>query len=574
MKKYIFLKMVCFVCLLLLNENIHAQSEWLYLYSPRCHADCGSKTPNGHLAGGYNVLTEDQLNRDVMGPMVIHADNNGKFTSGLYFNYTYEFTVDAGYPINVNASRVIARNNGTGYMVAATFTYNDTKAGKIRPGLLLIALDNNGELLNPGSYAAYKFPNIGLWDASYALLTALRQGNGETFLACGQVRIQEVIRMFAIEFTDQPSITTVSGVYDLNHAEPECSEMPGDIIQSPYTNEIFVVGEGTFHGSQDGFILRLNGTTGSVVAAQTIDLGGYEGLTGIVDNSGDIAEPGFGICGYQKDPATNAVKPWLLKWDQNINTVSTSFIYNNLGNPNTHLKPSRIRHYYEPDPSVLDWRYSIGGDYNELPATDRDVFISCIEKTGQEVITDRLNWGAQDFYAGHSDGFEPSVYGNWQPDPLDVNSNWCSMVNDLAASCTPGGLEWVDEIPAPFTDDFHYTGRFPFASLSSNYLGHYDNTYWEYCERSYPKPTTVAKKQSAQSVIQAYPNPVSNILTLYIEDIDSADYTVTNLMGCVVGRGRYDTQHKTVNVADYPTGLYLLIIKTDNTVKSIKFMKE
>lgn len=557
----------------------HAVLIWKYLYSEKSHVNSGCETTNGHLLAGYNVFPY-QTNMIDFGPMVIHTNSAGYFASSTEFNRTYEFTISAaGYTINVNANRAIPMNSGNGYVSVGTFNYFDVSAGQMRYGILYIILDNNG---NPVTYRAYRFA----FNMADARITALRQANNhlgkENFLICGQmIRYGEDIDMFVVRFDDALNII-YDKCYDFFGLTSEYAELPNDIIESPYgNNQVLVVGEGDFNNNSvskhDGFILALDALSGVVTGTYNFDLGGIEGFTGITDNSGDITDPGFGICGYQLDYTTGVSIPWLMKWNHSTNTQYLSVLYNNISRPNTEMKPLRLQHIYNPDPNVSDWTYSIGGNVIDLNNNNHpEVFILSTDKNGG-VIYSGYYWDRNQDYVGHGkQPVVPYVYGNVLVDIYDPRTTWAFIAN-TAHPCD-GHSEDMTPTPIPPTvQNFLQYDYLPFSSLAPNYLGYYDNAYWEYCQGDdFGAKNSTAVKSTAlgDNEVKLYPNPVLSELNIDKSATDKADYIITNTLGMVISKGVLKSTHEVINISSYPAGVYVLSMTLKGQTKNYKFVKE
>jgi hypothetical protein len=77
------------------------------------------------------------------------------------------------------------------------------------------------------------------------------------------------------------------------------------------------------------------------------------------------------------------------------------------------------------------------------------------------------------------------------------------------------------------------------------------------------------------STISLYPNPTSNELTLNLGNVDSSLYSVFNTSGQLLQEGTA-TNSKILNVANYTTGIYFIVVKNTitNLETTLKFIKQ
>ena len=76
-------------------------------------------------------------------------------------------------------------------------------------------------------------------------------------------------------------------------------------------------------------------------------------------------------------------------------------------------------------------------------------------------------------------------------------------------------------------------------------------------------------------LITVYPNPAANDLNIKLGDVDSAEYSIMNLMGQVVYKGKLNGN--TINriaIGNTASGIYMLNITSKNTTFTQKFIKE
>ncbi len=76
--------------------------------------------------------------------------------------------------------------------------------------------------------------------------------------------------------------------------------------------------------------------------------------------------------------------------------------------------------------------------------------------------------------------------------------------------------------------------------------------------------------------IKLYPNPSSDIITVFLEGNFEGDYSVINLLGQTVWRGKGNTATEKslqISISNLKTGSYILQLKVDGVMRNIKFLK-
>lgn len=80
-----------------------------------------------------------------------------------------------------------------------------------------------------------------------------------------------------------------------------------------------------------------------------------------------------------------------------------------------------------------------------------------------------------------------------------------------------------------------------------------------------------------QSYVKLFPNPVTDLLTVEIKNLDwqLTDYTIHDVQGRVVSVGEINlgNQLATISTADLPVGMYQLVLKNAEIVQQISFLK-
>ncbi|KXX69426.1 hypothetical protein AVL50_19295 [Flammeovirga sp. SJP92] len=82
-------------------------------------------------------------------------------------------------------------------------------------------------------------------------------------------------------------------------------------------------------------------------------------------------------------------------------------------------------------------------------------------------------------------------------------------------------------------------------------------------------PTSI---EDARIVVSLYPNPATDQAT--IELVENAEISILNLAGATVFTQELRTGKHTLDISTYKTGIYIIQVKTSNTLQSVKLIKE
>jgi len=80
-----------------------------------------------------------------------------------------------------------------------------------------------------------------------------------------------------------------------------------------------------------------------------------------------------------------------------------------------------------------------------------------------------------------------------------------------------------------------------------------------------------AKHENMQD-ISIYPNPVKDIMMVYIKDQNMSTYTILNMTGQIVAQGQFNTQ--TINVSALKSGVYFIKFNSDKKSITQRFVKK
>lgn len=86
--------------------------------------------------------------------------------------------------------------------------------------------------------------------------------------------------------------------------------------------------------------------------------------------------------------------------------------------------------------------------------------------------------------------------------------------------------------------------------------------------------SSVAENSSKKVLINFYPNPASNIVTLNIDNIDNNVITVNiyNIMGSLVKTEIFKQSQQQINVSDLSNGIYTIAISSKDLIEKHKLI--
>lgn len=92
---------------------------------------------------------------------------------------------------------------------------------------------------------------------------------------------------------------------------------------------------------------------------------------------------------------------------------------------------------------------------------------------------------------------------------------------------------------------------------------------------SLPDVGSLVFKNELETAIQAkiYPNPVNEVLQIEVETMDNIHVTVMNAYGSIVENSKFN-KLTSIDLSDYPAGLYLVRLEISGTYKTFKVLKK
>lgn len=111
-----------------------------------------------------------------------------------------------------------------------------------------------------------------------------------------------------------------------------------------------------------------------------------------------------------------------------------------------------------------------------------------------------------------------------------------------------------------------------------------EKTGWTIIGSDYPDAETTLVAEGTLSTasfledfnkVAVYPNPVKESLNIKIQnDLNISSIRITNILGKVVHSNINTKNEQSINVSNLKTGIYILSLKSENTTKNIKFIKQ
>jgi hypothetical protein len=87
-------------------------------------------------------------------------------------------------------------------------------------------------------------------------------------------------------------------------------------------------------------------------------------------------------------------------------------------------------------------------------------------------------------------------------------------------------------------------------------------------------PTAIDDKPVTKLSTRYYPNPVSNVLNVHVQDVTSFVYRVFSLDGAAVLMGNAYGASTTIDVSGLKAGIYILNIVSDGQSYTTKIVKK
>lgn len=283
-------------------------------------------TGAGHLVGGLHIqdlntaLPPPATNFHLYSIHVVRTDADGRFTTPNDFNNTYQVVdLSTGETVRLTSSAVIEFSDGSGYGVVGTYFYQPLPR---KFGVVYVRLDANGNVM---ATQGYSMPFTGGSGIDLMGLKESFSSAGDLF-ATGSVSFTDNGYMWALRI-DQNGALQWGNLYDFG---PGYTEDPKDLIESPYSQELIVVGR-VVNTPVKGFWMVLDPNTGGVIQADEVQsFYGTDEFLHSIDICNDPAIQGFILSGVVDN------KAWVIKTDPAGGYI-WSGIYQPAGRPINHM---------------------------------------------------------------------------------------------------------------------------------------------------------------------------------------------------------------------------------------------
>ncbi len=257
---------------------------------------------------------------------VTHTDINGT----PIFNHEYEIYNPAGDAVGANSPKVFEFTNGSGdFGVVGMFSDPPLTSSPPTTGVFYFTVDANGIPLNGYEYRIN--PTSSIFEIVDVAAVALSSSGNEAYITgTAQVSFTEAYT-FIIKIDVNTGSWLWSIVYDISNSAANNRDMAADIIESPYSGDVIVVGHTYESGlSEDAYFFTADATTGAVTGVTQL-----YGASSSWDyfSSIEIANQvgGFIIGGYTAPSSASPYDSWMLLVDATGNVVwSNTYDYSQM----------------------------------------------------------------------------------------------------------------------------------------------------------------------------------------------------------------------------------------------------
>ena len=334
-------------------------------------------------------------------------------------------------------------------------------------------------------------------------------------------------------------------------------DQSGDLIMAGFfsdTLDIIVNSQSEQYTAltSDGFVMKLNPQGDPLWVDQISSLSWSGVLEMVVDESNQVYIYGFAEDSVDLDPGSNqlySTQPsglpqsnYIIKLDE-----MGEFIW-------AKQFPSTVDAVYGSEMAVDSYNnvHLVGGYYDEV---DFDPF----------------NAGGEELSFGWLDPFYLSIDQSGLLMNVDIIGNNIDTgeVAYTSISIDPFNKMYLTGFYAPAVSFNMMSG--PLA-LVANSSGNYNNSDYFILKKT-AQLLTVDEKIDQQG-INVYPNPISNKLQFEVNSPNRFRYEIFDYSGRVVYSGYGDSGENVVDLNTLNSGLYILSIKTENSILTEKIIKE
>lgn len=120
----------------------------------------------------------------------------------------------------------------------------------------------------------------------------------------------------------------------------------------------------------------------------------------------------------------------------------------------------------------------------------------------------------------------------------------------------------------------HTWPGFPFGGLGTNLDINASKEIWRFFNKySLSALTTVDENEQLKNILKVYPNPVSSVLNINLENESSVSIIISDVLGKIVLAEA--SQTNSISVANLTSGIYFLSVKTQSGADAkVKFIKD
>jgi len=298
--------------LLVLLAAVTARAQYFHhLYADGMTAGNGMVTKyisDGHVIAGFNPKVIS----------VVRTDVKGNFTSADNFNLLYVLKdVATGNNLYITGTKITELSTKDGYIAMGDYYFKNA-AGVIEYGIFYLFLKTDG---TPSFAVGYQHPKLEV-PLKLTAMTESASSPGDIY-ATGLVEYGSSPRdVFAMRIKAYGSISW-DYIYDFSFLEKEENQVwVSDILESPYSNDLEIVGR----GNQDGLWISLDQSNGSVQSVNFYDLGKEDRFNAIAVASDPNTGKGYILCGTStSNEGYNQV--WAMKTKTLKTSVLWSYIY-------------------------------------------------------------------------------------------------------------------------------------------------------------------------------------------------------------------------------------------------------
>lgn len=325
------------------------------------------------------------------------TDVSGNVPASPYFDNEYIVVTNSGVPLHTQDPQVFEYNNGNGFGIVGRYD-NPTSTSQPNTGIYFLQLDKKGTVLNAFDYTVNN-SGTSYWNVIKVSAIA-ESASGKEIYVTGWLQPNfSQVNCFVLKIDAATGAVIWSYVYDLINPSSVSKDLANDIIESPYANEVIVVGETYDSGPGYGFFMSLNSTNGAPTSSVRIfgTNNSRDAFNAIkVAGAPATGGPGFIIGGSSDVNGSNdfwltLVKPtgafiWSTLHDYGLNPNANNQCFDLIERKNTSGK----------------YEYYMVGSVEKGNFGKSDVLVVKTDENGKGVSAGEFTYGAGDYDYGKS----------------------------------------------------------------------------------------------------------------------------------------------------------------------------